>query len=339
MNVIVANKYQTSLADLNIEVIKTLNGEFTVDEIINTFHNFFFQKMILDITAIKDYKDINTLQQLFISMDTSKMIVLLDDSPEVNNSKYLSNLISMGVYNFTKNIEGVKYLYENPNSYKDVAQYQNLNFSEEPETIVEQVQVPGATKVIYQEGSSARTIGFQNVTEDAGATSLIYMMKNQLSQNYNVVALEVGKHDFGCFGDKDMKSIDASNLANEISIYKDCDAVLVDLNGNKNLESLMNDVIYLIEPSKVKLGKLMMKNAMALLSLKKKKNVLNKTLINDTDMAEFEYEAGIKVYYKIPPLNDQKKNNEALNDFLSKLGFIKQEDKEDSKKGVFDIFK
>ncbi|MDD3821803.1 MAG: hypothetical protein PHF47_02140, partial [Bacilli bacterium] len=64
MNVIVANKYQSLLATLEIDVIKSLNGEFAVEEIISTFKNFFFNKMILDITAIKDYKDVTNLQKL-----------------------------------------------------------------------------------------------------------------------------------------------------------------------------------------------------------------------------------------------------------------------------------
>ena len=37
MNVIIANKYRDALSALDIEVIKTLECEFTVDEIINTF--------------------------------------------------------------------------------------------------------------------------------------------------------------------------------------------------------------------------------------------------------------------------------------------------------------
>ena len=58
MNVIIANKYQSMLDSLNIDVIKRLNGQFDVDDIINQFQNFFFQRMILDITALKNYKDI-----------------------------------------------------------------------------------------------------------------------------------------------------------------------------------------------------------------------------------------------------------------------------------------
>ena len=68
MNVIIANKYRDALASLDIDVIKKLEGEFSVDEIVETFKNFFFQRMILDITALKDYKDIKTLQKLSLSL-------------------------------------------------------------------------------------------------------------------------------------------------------------------------------------------------------------------------------------------------------------------------------
>ena len=46
MNVIVANKYRDALANLDIDIIKSLDGEYTVDEIVDTFKNFFFQRMI-----------------------------------------------------------------------------------------------------------------------------------------------------------------------------------------------------------------------------------------------------------------------------------------------------
>ena len=57
MNVIISNKNQLLLENLGIDIIKEMNGEFEVDEIIATFQNFFYQRMILDITAIKNYKD------------------------------------------------------------------------------------------------------------------------------------------------------------------------------------------------------------------------------------------------------------------------------------------
>ena len=77
MNVIVSNKYQSMLANLEIDVIKRLDGEFDADELGGMFKNFFFQRMILDITALKDYRDIKTLQKLSISLDMDKVILLL----------------------------------------------------------------------------------------------------------------------------------------------------------------------------------------------------------------------------------------------------------------------
>ena len=47
MNVIVSNKYQSLLASLNIDVIKSINGEFSVDDLIAQFSTF-----ILFITSI-----------------------------------------------------------------------------------------------------------------------------------------------------------------------------------------------------------------------------------------------------------------------------------------------
>ena len=55
--------------------------------------------------------------------------------------------------------------------------------------------------------------------------------------------------------------------------------------------------------------------------MKDKKIVLNKNLLSEKDVEELEYEAGIKFYYSIPPLNDRKRND-IVNEFLSKLGLV-----------------
>ena len=103
MNVIVSNKYAAMLSSLStkIDLIKTVDGEFQVDDLIAQFDNFFFNKMILDITAISGYQDISQIQRLSFGMDMSKIVLLLDDSPVVNSQQYLSELVSMGIYNFT----------------------------------------------------------------------------------------------------------------------------------------------------------------------------------------------------------------------------------------------
>ena len=96
MNVIISNKNQLLLENLGIDVIKEMNGEFEVDEIIATFQNFFYQRMILDITAIKNYTDIVNLQKLSISLPTAYCInfvlSLLYKSP--SNEQYVALLLS-----------------------------------------------------------------------------------------------------------------------------------------------------------------------------------------------------------------------------------------------------
>ena len=46
MNVIIYNQQDNIIDGLNIEVMKSIKGEFKVDEIINTFSNYFFSRMI-----------------------------------------------------------------------------------------------------------------------------------------------------------------------------------------------------------------------------------------------------------------------------------------------------
>ena len=73
MNVIISNKYEQMLSTLQIETIRTMNGVFTVEELSDEFKNFFYNKMIIDITAIKNYDNVNTMRELSINFDMSKL--------------------------------------------------------------------------------------------------------------------------------------------------------------------------------------------------------------------------------------------------------------------------
>lgn len=309
MNVIVANKYQALLSSLEIDVIKSVAGEFEVDELTSMFANFFFQRMILDITAIKGYKDIVNLQKLSIALDMSKVILLLDDDEESASSNYLSQLISMGIYNFTRNKEGILYLLNHPNTYRDVAHIHQLN--ELAETV--------SDKIV---NSSVKVLGVKNVTDHAGATSLIYMLKKQLERNYSVVAIEIDRRDFVFFNDKNMISTSKDEFAKVLLKCKDVDIVLVDLNESDG-EDLCNDILFLLEPSSIKLNKLMHKDRRVFEELAGKKIILNKSLLDSKDVLDFEGEARTQVFYNVPPLNDRVPSR-ALDAFLTKLGFIKQ---------------
>lgn len=325
MNVIVSNKYQSMLETLQIDVIKSINGEFDVDEIIRTFDNFYFQRMILDVTAIKDYKDIKNIQKLSISLDMSKVILLLDDSPECSSDAFLSKLVSVGIYNFTKNVDGIMYLYNTPNSYRDVAHIQQLDT---PAPVM--MAAAGAPAMQGQVASpmmqmGPRVIGFKGSTKEAGATSLVYMIKKELEQNYRTTAIEVDKRDFMFLRDKDLLSTTSQDIGNVITKNSSYEVILIDVNGSKVAEGLCNDMIYLIEPSTIKLNRMMLVSTKALKDLSGKKVVLNKSLLKDGDIKDFEYESGLKILFNLPPLDDREKNNPKLNMFLRTLGFDRQQ--------------
>lgn len=323
MNVLITNKYDSMLQTLNIDIIKKLEGEFEVDEIISQFRNFFFQRMILDITALKDYKNISTLQKLSISLDMDKVILLLDDSTDTTSSAYLSKLISMGIYNFSKNVDGIMYLYNNPNSYRDVAHIQQL----EPVAPVVTAPTPSESVVVEKYAApqvGTRIIGIKNITKQSGATTLTYMIRNQLKKNYSVVAIEVNKNDFRYFNDKTLLSVSEIEVGNTIAKNSDKDVIVIDINDSQQAERLCNEVIYLIEPSIIKLNKLMLVNNKVFKTLNNKKVILNQSLLNSKDVSAFEYESGVKIFYNMPPLDEREKGINILNEFLVTLGFDKQ---------------
>lgn len=179
MNVIVTNKYKEMLMSLDIEVIKSIEGVFTADELISTFENFFFNKMILDITAIKDYQDTNNLQKLSMGLDMNKVILVLDN--ETSSKTYLSKLISMGVYNFTRNVAGINYLLVHPHTYRDVVHLHNIQ-DPEPAPQMQQQQptqqiINTIGETVYVESPRLNIIGIKSLTIHSGATTLTYLMK------------------------------------------------------------------------------------------------------------------------------------------------------------------
>lgn len=333
MDSVIKNKYSDILSSLNIEVSKELEGEYDVEEIINTFSNFFFNKMFLDITAIKDYKDITNLQKLSMNINMDKVILLLDKEDEISDSKaFLSQLVSMGIYNFTKDSNNLMYLYNNPNSYKDVAYLHN----------VDNVVAEETTSIITDENSPKIILGVKNITDEAGATTLIYLLKKVLSDYYKVMAIELDKRDFIYFKEDNLISIKENELDSIIDKNPDINIFLIDLNKSRR-ESICTDIIYLIEPSTIKLNKLVLINKNIFNELNSKKVILNKSLLNDNDIANFEVESDIKIFYNIPPINDKEDQSKIFLPFLEKLGYIKpvsnEEEPTPKKKSFFNLFK
>lgn len=328
MDTIIANKYSDILSVLDVEISKKLEGEYDVEEIISTFKNFFFNKMFLDITAIKDYKDLDNLKKLSMNINMDKVILLLDKEDAISKSKeFLSKLVNMGIYNFTEDSNNLMYLYTNPNIYRDVAYYQE-SYSEEKKEVNSALL------------NSKKILGIKNITDHAGSTTLAYLIKKVLSDYYSTMAIEVGKRDLTYFKDKDCLSIDENKLEDTIKKYDAIDVVVVDL-GKTKKDYLCTDILYLIEPSTIKLNKLVTINPNIFKEIKDKNVILNKSLLNEADIATFEVESDVKIFYNLPPLNDKEDVNNILLPLLSKINYVKEveESKTVEKRSIFDLFK
>lgn len=312
MNVIVSNLNKNKFSNLDVDVIKSITGEFTADEIVQTFSNFFFNRMFLDITSIQNYVDINNIKRLSVGLDVSKIILLLSDNPVVNSDGYISGLISMGIYNFARTEDELKYLYDNPNTYKDVAHLQKIN-----EPMVQQIE---------NIQTNARIIGFKNFTSHAGATSLIYMLKKQLSKHYYTIAIEINKRDFMFYGDKDMVSCSTREINDLLIKYKDANLILIDLNDlDASLShSICGDVIYLMESSTLMINKLVMLDNHCFEKISGEKILLNRSLLNAKDVEILENEANLSFFSVLPPMNDRLDNANILFPFLEKLGLYRK---------------
>lgn len=323
MNVIVANKKYDQLSNLDIDVIKSITGEYSAEELVTMFKDFFFDRIIIDVTAIKGYDNEQVIKQLVIGLGESKIILVLTDEI-CSSTNYLSNIISMGIYNFTNNINAIKQLIDRPNTYKDVAEIQKFNSVSNSNT--ETNKETAGSKTVgnkYSGGhSGARVIGIKNITEHAGATTLAYMLKKELVSQYgnpdSFYVVEVDKREGSLFNDKNIISVSSAELERKVRELSYSKLIIVDLN-NYNEDSFCDEVLYLIEPSTIMLNKLIRNQRSVFGKLAGKKIILNKSMLSNKDVTEFEYEANIKVFYNLPPL-DERKRNPVIADFLSRLG-------------------
>ncbi len=335
MNIIVTNRNKDLIYGANIEIMKELNGVFQVSEIANSFNSIFYKKLIIDATAIANFPKEEVLRQLASTFDTEKLILFLppDDPPP---KKFLSLLVNINIYNFTDNIKGLQKLVTKSNTYEDVKEYAFVATNKRPED----------NKIDFSEFDTGMDnkqiiLGLKNVTKDAGSTELTYLLKKALEEVYKkrVIALEIDKHDLVFFNDQNMYSVTSSKLGEFFASMRQMDVVLVDLNYSSSTD-MCTDVIYIVEPSLYRINQLMMGNRNAFNGLRGKKVILNKSLLSDNDSAVLAKEAGISIYFNLPPLNDRV-YNPILGQLLSKLGIVDAGEATDekSKKGFFGLFK
>ena len=248
----------------------------------------------------------------------------MPEGSKLCTASFLSRLISIGIYNFTSNINGVNYLLKKTNTLKDVEHIVSaVNAQKSAEAGAAITTIGTAPSHVKQDVGRCMIVGFRNITISSGASTLIYMMKKELAFTYgqdNIAALEVNKNDFIMFNEKNMFSCRNEDLQANIDRLSNFSILLVDLNDCQD-DSFCNDIVYLLEPSTFKLNRLLRRNGAVFTKLGNKKVVLNQSMLLNNDVFDFEREAGIKVFYNIPPL-DERKRNGIINEFLEQLGLF-----------------
>lgn len=166
-------------------------------------------------------------------------------------------------------------------------------------------------------------LGVKNITLHAGSTTLVYLLMKAARDilKLRVNAIEVNKNDFKYYNDSDMISTKTETLPNVIE-GSNANLIIVDLNDYYGNYSIFNDVIYLVEPSVIRLNKLMMENRFTFKENVNNKLLLNMSLLNSSEVDALSKEAGVKFILNIPPINDRV-NNDIILKILELFGFKK----------------
>ena len=320
MNLVIVNENTIVVNALTIDIIKVLNGVYDVNSIEKELVNFYFNKVIIDITAIKNYFSSFDLFEFLNYFGKDKVILLLNDSAYCNSKEFLTQLINNGYYNFTSNSQGVSFLVNRSNTYEDVKKYiQTTTFTSELNSSI------GSTNSAFKV-NEMKIIGIKNLSEGAGSTTLMQQMVKQLAFNYKVKGIELNGFDAIYFRRPDIIFCnDYTEAETKIQGLKRIDAIIIDLNEFEDKNKICTDIIYLLEPGIIRISKLIKNINKYKDKLNDMKIVLNRSALKDEEINYFEKETGLNIYYNLTNFDDKKDRLLSIDKLLIKLGFNKQQ--------------
>ena len=145
----------------------------------------------------------------------------------------------------------------------------------------------------------------------------------------------IEKHDFMFFNDDTLDSVNGFELRNYLNRNTDMEVLLVDIGEQNDFEQYCTDMIYLIEPGLIQLNRMVREDNRIFDTLKGKKIVLNRSVLSQNDVYDFEKESRSKVFYNLPNVDDKDDDIKEIKSLLLDLGFTRFND--DNKKG-FSLF-
>ena len=329
MNILIKSNSNSILNNLSIDVIKTLVGEFTRDDLEKELSLLTYNYVIIDINSIKNYYDDNYLYSfLEFFPSPNQLIIVLNDEFASNSKIFLNKLINKGYYNFATSDSAITRLIERPNTYEDVKKFLEGNDYLKEETIVSGRE----TKEEFK--TDKMIIGIENGVPHSGATTFMYFLVNSFPENIKVKGIEMNKYSSSYFKDDKIITCDSKDqLEIVIKTLKDIDIFVIDLN-NSNVIDLCKQVLYLVEPGTIKINKLIKGNSDNYQKLIGKNIILNRNTIPEDQLSNFEYETKLKIFGTIPNLNDRIDNQKYFQTIIKKLSIQKPK-----KPSIFDLFR
>lgn len=127
MNILITNFYKKYLEQFDYSILKEVEGEYSAKDIVSLLENQNYNKVIIDLTAIKNYKDLSNIREITSNIDSSKIIILLANEPTTTSEYYVANIINMGIYNYTIIPGEIVNLIQSPRNYEQAKQYKINN--------------------------------------------------------------------------------------------------------------------------------------------------------------------------------------------------------------------
>ena len=314
MYIIIKNDNSRIINNLTVNVVKTLVGDFTREDLDRELSLVNYDKAIVDITSIRNYYDDNYLYNfLGFFRSPSDVILLLNDGFVANSKHFLRKLIERGYYNFATSDSAVNRLLEKNNTIDDVKNYMEGYDFLKTDSIVSGVEKNKKFE------SDKLIIGIKNGISHSGATTLMYMLVKEISKIKKVKGIEMISNDSLYFRDDRIISCESRiQLETIIKTLHDIDVYVVDLNGS-DVEEICNKVIYLIEPGTTKINKIVKGNRENYEKLKSVDIVLNRSNIKNDEMKTFEYETKFRVVGNVPNLNERLDTYDVLEKLINYL--------------------
>ncbi len=97
MNIVIENLNSSIIDSISIATVKRLNGTYDVGTLFNEISSLSYEKVIMDITSLNNYNDINVLKSLISFIKPDKLILVLNK--ENISIEYLNSIIEIGIYN------------------------------------------------------------------------------------------------------------------------------------------------------------------------------------------------------------------------------------------------